>query len=312
MKFTAELDAQTFKRVLTMAAANEEEPLLYALETGLEFGCIDSSHVAMFLAGIPSGSMSKYECAEPGNKRINASNLKSALKGVNMKRKSDGKIVITIESNDKGKYVMRVKHVRQGRRSGTFEISMDTLQPDGNNEDQSLIKSFEHTLSDKWKGSAEHIPGSEFKDLMDDLSRGDDLFNVIISPGKIRFENPKGKDEGFTLSYFTEIESGGNIRIDGSGKGMYSTRVLAFFAEKAGLLPTLDILLGNNIPMEIEGEYRGITIRVLVAPRIEDHGEDEFVDDVDDSRDDDKDGNVESLSGHEPAVVETSIPATSA
>lgn len=303
MKFTAEIDAQIFKRVFAMAASIEDEPLMCALSTGLEFACIDSSHVVMFLASIPVRRLIKYDCIQHGTNRINASNLKCALKGVNLQRKSDGTLVISVEQNDKGRHVMHVRHVRQGKRCGNFTVSLDTLNPGMSDDDDSMLESFERTLAGKWTGGVERIPGAEFKAMMADLNRADDLFNVLISPGKVRFETPE-KDEG-SLSYSTEIESGDNVRIDGQGAGMYSTNMLAFFAEKAQLLPTIDILLGDQIPMEIEGEYRGTTIRVLLAPRVEDHDDEDYVDDFEDSKDDDKDGDEEPITGHEPAVAGT-------
>nr|MDO8109404.1 hypothetical protein [Candidatus Sigynarchaeota archaeon] len=255
-----------------------DETYLFVYPTGLKMNAIDSSHVAMLLAVLPKEIFTEYICNEDFKIGINVQDLIKILR----RAKSNDVIQLLLDKKDKNTLLIKMKSERSTR---TFKLKSKDIQGYDAKE-EGLLGSFEETLKDKFTATIQ-LEGSVLDEIVKDALIISDLLKVQVMPAE-KVVNFTAYDESGEVNI--ELELGGKGILDSDVKndaeGIYSLNFLENIIKIQSITSNFEIALGQNIPMKIKGVITNSSgnategkIVYLLAPRVEDQGEEEFGDD---------------------------------
>jgi len=282
MEFMAKLEnPKVLKGLADAISFLIDETYLFASPEGMKFNAIDSSHVAMLLAWLPAAFFADYKCTETTKIGINVMDFVKIMR----RAKASDEIQLQQAPGNPNMLWVVMKSERSKR---TFKLKSKEIQGYDAKE-EGLLQSFEETLKDKFTAML-CFEGEVLDEIVKDSAIISDLVKIEIDAASK------------TVDFSAFDESGDvNIILDTGGKGVLDSTIKAnadgiytlYYLENiikiASIVDNIKIDLGNNIPMKIEGiisspvvkngdkakkvEPTGAKITYLLAPRVEDQGE---------------------------------------
>ena len=275
------------KNILEAVSFLIDETYITFTTPGMKMSAIDSSHVAMLLASFPKEVFEEYTGMSEEILRVGI-NVGDFLKIVKRARSSD-ELAIKIDPESKN---IQLLMTAEGK-TRTFKLKSKEIQGYDEKE-EGLLESFEQTLGDKFTTTI-----AIGADIIDEVVKDALIISDLI---KVKFN----KDQK-TLSFFANDESGEfDVEIELSNdnakcmpemlkadaEGIYSLNFLESFIKLQSVASTFTMSLGGNIPARIVAKAPAdssvengpsVLITYLLAPRVEEQGDDFDMDSMDDS-----------------------------
>jgi len=280
MEFSATLEnSRILKGIIEAISFLIDETYLFAYPTGFKMNAIDSSHVAMLLANLPKEIFSDYQCGEEFKIGINVQDLIKILK----RAKSTDEITLQLDKKDKNTLLIKMKSEKSTR---TFKLKSKEIQGYDAKE-EGLLESFEETLKDKFSATIV-LEGDVIDEIVKDALIISDLIKIQVLKAE-RALNFTAYDESGEVDIELDLDGKGVLdskEVKNDAEGIYSLNFLENIIKIQSITENFEIALGNNIPMKIKGTITDASnnptegkIVYLLAPRVEEQGEEDFGDD---------------------------------
>jgi len=281
MEFSATLEnSRILRGIIEAISFLIDETYLFAYPTGLKMNAIDSSHVAMLLANLPKEIFSDYKSSEDFKIGINVQDLVKILK----RAKSSDEIQLQLEKKDKNTLLIKMKSEKSTR---TFKLKSKEIQGYDAKE-EGLLESFEETLKDKFSATIV-LEGDVIDEIVKDALIISDLIKIQVMKAE-RALNFTAYDESGEVDIELDLDGKGVLDskdVKNDAEGIYSLNFLENIIKIQSITENFEIALGNNIPMKIKGTITDASnnptegkIVYLLAPRVEEQGEQDFGDDL--------------------------------
>ena len=283
MEFSATLEnSRILKGIIEAISFLIDETYLFAYPTGLKMSAIDSSHVAMLLANLPNKEeiFSEYKCSEEFKIGINVQDFIKILK----RAKSSDEITLQLDKKDKNTLLIKMKSEKSTR---TFKLKSKEIQGYDAKE-EGLLESFEETLKDKFSATIV-LEGDVIDEIVKDALIISDLIKIQVLKAE-RALNFTAYDESGEVDIEIDLDGKGvldSTNVKNDAEGIYSLNFLENIIKIQSITENFEIALGNNIPMKIKGTITDASnnptegkIVYLLAPRVEEQGEEDFGDDL--------------------------------
>ena len=224
-------------------------------DKGIEFGSLDSSHVAMILLSIPPSAFAKFRCDEPLNLGIRMPRFDKVLDMADKKdsvsmalgeyEREDEKKVPTLELTFRGK--LRVTNFSL--------LLLDISDSKVIIPDDSV---FSHAIT---------IPSFVFKKVITDINQIPDV-GIKISEKGIEFS--ASMQEGRTrVEVMPTSSAAGEFQAKGAVSEIFSMRYMLLFIKAVNLSRYVKISLAKDQPILIDFSVpEGPSLKFFFAPKI--------------------------------------------
>lgn len=244
--------AKNFKTIVQAISRVVDEADVTMTKTGPWLKQMDPAHVCIVEVWLKPKMFQEYKLNGVNQVNIDFERLNKLLRKT---VKNAQNLELTFKENDSNP-VMEVGTVTQ---YGLWSYTINLNEIDDDKEEQK-------TPTLEYIGECKYQNPKEIKDLIDFASNITDHVNLLMN------------DQGFSvlgkgdIGEFNALVPKSNFeeyKVEGNAMSMYSLEYLKDIFKVADISNTVNIKLGNKLPITLLFEGDGFTVQMMLAPRIE-------------------------------------------
>ncbi len=246
MIFTAKLDSTLFRAMIDALATFFNEVRLHIEDDGLHVISVDTANVAMMIMHVPRDAFRTYELAAPQAIGVDVEKIRAILASMG---KND-EVTLAFDETEK----------RLNIRYGGYAYSVVLIA-------ETTIRKDPREPAFELPGALE-VPGATFAEAVRAACVVSDRIRLRATPQDFVVEGiPAGAAQTLCRTFTPpEVEI---ARCDEGVASLFSADYMQDIAKTIGKSHTVMISLGTDHPMQIEGDYERVSLKYLLAPRIE-------------------------------------------
>lgn len=300
LKVKFEMDAVLFKDLLAVLFESHEIAVITATADALTFDIIDGGHTAMQHHELPRASFVSYQTDAIGSIEIDIKQMFEYAKGaLGRKRKRQGTVVVSIDGSldEKGE-MFTVKYSLAFRR-GTYTYEQHNRKFytqysfDREEFSERTLSQMLDLINKKITATIRGLSRVTLSDVADAMQAASDVVVLAVKEGNVSLdtwdEHKRSVAPTDEVRFVFTFPADSIENCDGKASGYYSTYLLKTIS-KVKLFDTFTLRFGDNLPLIIEcqgkddgaNKDKALKATLMVAPRTEDHDEDDF-DDLDEA-----------------------------